>query len=244
MTEPKAKSVYHYKAHGVEISEKAFNKLLLAGKLEGVTCEVEKVKDDNGLSEGAKTYLRELWIERNYNRKRDFTNKYVEKGLLNEETSIDYASLLHNELYEKNINLFANDYITGTPDILTETHVIDVKSSYDIFTYSAAELTKVYFYQLQSYMELTGLRKAKLIYCLTDAPEATIQREIKSALWQLQDDTLASELEAKLRRELCYQDIPLEKKVKVFEVEYQPEEITALYGKIEKAREYFNTLSL
>lgn len=210
-----------------------------------MTSPVSKADNEAGnLSEGAKTYILELWIERMYNRKKDFTNKYVEKGLLNEETSIDYASLLHNELYEKNINLFANDFLTGTPDILTDSHVIDVKSSYSIWTYAAAELNNVYYYQLLSYMELTGKRKAKLIYCLTDAPEATIQREVKSALWQLQDDTLLSELESKLRKELCYPDIPLEKKVKVFEVEYSADDVKKLYGKIEKGREYFNTLDL
>lgn len=200
-------------------------------------------KKAGNLSETAKTYIRELWIERNYHRRKDFTNKYVEKGLLNEEVSIDFASLLHNELYEKNINLFANDYITGTPDILSGEYVIDVKSSYDIFTFMKTELTDLYYYQLLAYMELTGLRKAKLIYCLTDAPEATIQRELKQAQWQLQASALP-ELEEKLRRELCYPDIPLEQKVKVFEVEYNADDIVRLYGKIEKARIYFGTLSL
>jgi hypothetical protein len=92
-------------------------------------------------------------------------------------------------------------------------------------------------------MELTGLKKAKLIYCLTDAPEVTIQRELRTAAYKLQIDN-TSELEEKLRKEMCYQDIPLEKKVKVFEVEYDGEEIAKLYGKIEKSRIFFNTLSL
>lgn len=200
-------------------------------------------KKEGNLSEGAKTYIRELWIEKTYGRKKDFTNKYVEKGLLNEEVSIDYASLLHNELYEKNLNSFANEWIVGTPDIITDSHVVDVKSSFDIFTFMKADLSDLYFYQLQCYMELTGIKQAKLIYCLTDAPEATIQRELKTARYQLQVDDV-SELEAKLRKEMCYSDIPLKDKVKVFDVEYDASEIEKLYGKIEKAREYYGTLSL
>lgn len=200
-------------------------------------------KDAGNLSEGAKTYIRELWIAKTYNRRKDFVNKFIEKGLLNEEVSIDYASLLHNELYEKNLNLFANDYLTGTPDIITDTHVVDVKSSYDIFTFMKADLSDIYYYQLLCYMELTGLKQARLIYCLTDAPEATIQRELKTAKWQLQKDDV-SELEEKLRREMCYQDIPLKDKVKVFEVEYNAHDVMMLYEKIKKARIYFNTLSL
>lgn len=200
-------------------------------------------KEAGNLSEGAKTYIRELWIEKTYHRRKDFTNKFIEKGLLNEETSIDYVSLLDNQLYEKNELPFANDHIIGTPDIITDTHVIDVKSSYDIFTYMKAELTDMYYYQLLCYMELTGKRQAKLIYCLTDAPEATIQRELKSAQWQLQATALP-ELEEKLRREMCYQDIPLKDKVKSFDVEYDDMEIQRLYDKIEKARTYFNTLKL
>lgn len=200
-------------------------------------------KEAGNLSVTAKTYLRELWIEKTYNRRKDVTNKYIEKGLLNEEISIDFASLFHNELYEKNEKLFANDFILGTPDIITDSHVIDVKSSYDIFTFANAELTDIYYYQLMCYMELTGMKSAKLIYCLTDAPEATIQRELKKAKWDLQIDDV-SELEAKLRRDMCYADIPLDSKVKVFEVAYDASEIEKLYGKIEKAREYFATLSL
>lgn len=200
-------------------------------------------KDNGNLSEGAKTFIRELWIKKTYNRRKDIANKYIEKGLLNEETSIDFASLVHNELYEKNELPFANDYLIGTPDIITDTHIIDVKSSYDIYTFMKAEVTDLYYYQMLSYMELTGIKQAKLIYCLTDAPEATIQRELKSAMWKLQVSELP-DLEEKLRRELCYQDIPLKDKVKVFEVEYNGEDIAKLYGKIEKSRIYFNSLSL
>lgn len=200
-------------------------------------------KDNGNLSEGAKTFIRELWIQKTYNRRKDIANKFVEKGLLNEETSIDFASLVHNELYEKNELLFANDFLIGTPDIITETHIIDVKSSYSIWTFQESELTNLYYYQLQSYMELTGRKQAKLIYCLTDAPEATIQRELKSAMWKLQVSELP-DLEEKLRRELCYSDIPLKDKVKVFDVEYNGDDIAKLYGKIEKARTYFGTLKL
>lgn len=216
-----------------------------ASKAGYIMTEPKNVSDkkEGNLSEGAKTYIRELWISKTYNRHKEFVNKYIEKGLLNEETSIDYASLLHNELYEKNLNLFANDFITGTPDIITDTHVVDVKSSYDIFTYMKSDLSDIYYYQLLCYMELTGIKKAKLIYCLTDAPEATIQRELKSAMWQLQTQDV-SELESKLRKEMCYQDIPLKDKVKVFEVEYNGDDILRLYSKVSKAREYFETLSL
>lgn len=200
-------------------------------------------KKAGNLSETAKTYIRELWIEKTYGRKKDITNKYIEKGLLNEENSIDFVSLAHNELYEKNINLFADEYFTGTPDVVTDSYVIDVKSSFDIHTYMKAELTDLYFYQLQVYMHLTGTGSAKLIYCLTDAPEATIQRELKQAQWQLQASALP-ELEESLRKQLCYQDIPLEDKVKEFEIVYQPELITTLQERVKKAREYFESLSL
>jgi hypothetical protein len=200
-------------------------------------------KDAGNLSETAKTYLRELWIEKTYNRRKDITNKFIEKGLLNEETSIDFASLLHNELYEKNEKLYASDYFTGTPDIISGEYIIDIKSSFDIFTFAKAELTDLYYHQLNVYMELTGLRKSKLIYCLTDAPEATIQRELKTAQYKLQVTELP-ELEAKLRKEMCYSDIPLDKKVKVFEIEYSEADIKKLQGKVEKAREYFAGLTL
>lgn len=202
-----------------------------------------RLKSEAGsLSETAKTYLKELFITKEYGRTKDITNKFIEKGLLNEELAIDEYSLHTNSYFEKNEILFDNDYFIGTPDNATD-KIRDFKCSFDLWTFMNAELTPLYYYQLQTYMDLTGIRHAELIYVLSNSPEATIQRELKTASWKLQVSELP-DFEAKLRREMCYDDIPREQRIKVFPVEYNPDDIIKMRDKVIKAREYYSTLKL
>jgi hypothetical protein len=58
----------------------------------------------------------------------------------------------------KNEEHFTNDWLTGTPDVVTDQVLIDVKNSFTGSTFPWFETecpNKEYFYQLQGYMFLT-----------------------------------------------------------------------------------------
>lgn len=127
------------------------------------------------ISKTALTYVHDWLKERIYGHKKEINNKYVNKGLMLEDEAIDTAiELLDLQFVLKNEQSFENDWFIGTPDLIFENELIDVKCSWDCYTFPLFEKeipTKDYYYQLQVYMALTGKRKARLVYVLLDTPQ-------------------------------------------------------------------------
>ena len=137
---------------------------------------IEPRSKSEALSQTTKTFLEELAIENRFGVKKEFSSKYTEKGIICEAEAI----ALIDPFFDKNEITFENDWITGTPDVIDENSIIDVKCSWNIWTFPHFEAeipTKDYFYQLQAYMWLTGKSHAKLTYCLIDTPDQLIYNE-------------------------------------------------------------------
>lgn len=197
------------------------------------------------LSVTCKKYIQRQWISDKFNRDKEFTSNAIKKGLANEEQGITMLSVHLNEMLQKNDRIFQNDYLIGTPDVITDEVVYDIKCSYDIFTYVASDGTDSdYEWQLQCYMDLLGLKKASLVYVLTDTPPQIIQAELKSILWKLQDDDDALDIEQGLIKQMTYPDIPKEQRIKIFNFEYDPAKIQSLKERVELCRGYYDSLSL
>lgn len=128
------------------------------------------------LGKTGESYLKEWAKQELYGRRKDISSKYLTKGLEMEDEAIE---LLSNELFDgalmfKNEAFFESDYFTGTPDLIFDNKIIDIKCSWDCFTFPLFENdlpTKDYFYQMQIYMDLVGLEKAEVIYCLMNTPQ-------------------------------------------------------------------------
>lgn len=193
------------------------------------------------LSKTATDYLDEIIIAHKYGREKDIMNKYMQKGLMMEDASITLLSEVTEKFYGKNEQFYENEYIQGTPDVVDDV-VIDVKTSWDIFTFSSAEVTRPYYWQLVGYMWLTGIHKAKLAYCLVNAPEELITDELRRLSWKMMmidtQHPLYIEAEEKVRHNMVFDDIPAKERVKVFDVEFDVEEVEQLKEKIDICREY------
>lgn len=197
------------------------------------------------LSETTKTHLIDVFVSNKYGRKTDIQNKYITKGLEVEEDSLTIYSRYKKQFYVKNEKHFENSYIKGTPDIVTD-KVIDIKSSYDIFTFfrNIGKLNKMYYWQLQGYMALTGTHEAVLAYCLTDTPDALINDEKRRLMWKMGALTEESpdykEACEELERLLTYPDIPLEERVIEQTFTRNDDDINRLYNRIEHSRAWMN----
>ena len=132
-------------------------------------------KDDNKLNAGAITYIETWYSEQKYNDQEDIHSKYLDKGNYCENESIDIiAEQLNLGILFKNEQHFENEYMTGTPDMITDILVLDAKNSWSGKSFLEAitsEIDKDYYAQLQVYMHLTGRKKAILCYTLLDTPE-------------------------------------------------------------------------
>ena len=199
------------------------------------------------LSVGAKSYIRELWLENEFGVKKEINSKYIDKGNTVEDLSIELASImLDKKGLFKNDEYFENDYLMGTPDVITEDSVIDVKSSWSAATfpfYDTELKNKVYEWQLKAYMMLTGKTVSYLCYCLVPTPETLILDEMRRVSWKRGEmGEVSEEVENDVRAYFDLSKIPEFDRVKTFKVELTEEDKEKIKMHVELAREYYNTL--
>ncbi len=208
-------------------------------------------KDAGNLSKTAKTYLIDEYIRVKYGRERDVVTKQMQKGIEAENLAIEMLSIHQDRFLQKNEQRLSNDFITGLPDVfegetIETCHFLwDIKTSWNLWTYLANVPNKLesnYFYQLQSYMMLTGCKNAAIAYVLADCPENIIMDEKKRLLYQMNVVSEQSpdylEAAAGLELNLIYPDIPNDQKILILPVDRDEEVIEQIKVKVIKAREF------
>lgn len=228
--------------------EKLTNKDKLTPIQEGKLKSLVDKRDNPPIPEGLKTHCKN-WFKNVILGKRAarFSNKYVEKGTLMEDEGIELASnVLGYPMLIKNEEFFSNEYFQGTPDIITGDEVLDIKCSWSLDTFPLFEdelPSKAYYWQLQVYMALTGLKKAKVIYCLVDTPDHLIEKEARSEAWNQGLDDVTIEMVEAMTEQMTYSDIEESKRIKVFEVERNDKDIELLIERVKTCRNYIKKLS-
>ena len=200
------------------------------------------------LSTGAKTYIKELWLEDNYGIKQEINSKYLTKGNDVEDLSIQLVeTMLDKEGLYKNDEYFENDYVKGTPDVITDTCVIDVKSSWSAATFPFFDeklSNKNYEWQLKAYMWLTNIHESYLSYCLVPTPEVLILDEMRRVSWKRgEGGEVSKTVENEVRKYFDISEIPVWERVKSFKVTLKGEDIAKIKEKVNLAKEYYKSLS-
>jgi len=176
-----------------------------------------KVKGE--LSAGCTTYLKDWYAEKMFGERDEIRSKYLDKGNWCENEAIEEVGNYLNIFgICKNNTFYENDYITGTPDVVESDFIIDTKCSWDGKTFLdtvTSEINKDYWYQLQSYMILTGLSKAKLAYVLLDTPS-----------------------DVNFGIEVIYSNIPIENRICINDIDLDLELENLIKEKVLKCREW------
>lgn len=215
MTDPKGKSNLEKYNDLVELIAKdesrymamkdtAATKPKLLEKIERCSRELERletIKHEVYLSETCKSHIRE-WVDKVcFDRRKEVKTKQLTKGIYAEEDSITNVSIHLSRFFQKNTNRYSNSFLRGEPDIINDSIVIDIKTSWDLSTFPLLDdaIPDIgYEWQLLGYMALlndpetkaTDLdgketacnykpKQAQVIYSLTDAPLWTIRDEIR-----------------------------------------------------------------
>lgn len=213
-------------------------------------------KEAGNLSEGAKTHLVDVFVRERYGRQTDISNKFIEKGLMVEEDSITLYSRVKKQFFKKNEDHLSNEFVKGTPDLFIgkdishARQIIDVKSSWDIFTFYRAISKKVnplYYWQLQTYMYLTGATNARLAYCLINTPECFINDEKRRIFYKMniisEENEVYQDACRHLELAMTYDDIPLSERVIEFEIPRCDADINRIGEKVKKCREFLIQLN-
>ena len=202
-------------------------------------------RDNPELPQGAKTYCK-MWLkEQLYNRRKEFSNKYTQKGNIMEDNSFDFiAEQLDLGFIMKNEQYFENDFCCGTPDVVMPDLIIDAKNSWswETFPLFEDEIDKNYFYQAQIYMELTGRKHFKLAYVLSDTPEHFIVREVRNYVYQNGIEEIDTDIYDSFVAKMTYPDVSDKLKLKVYDIEYCEMTIEAVKQRVEQCREYISEL--
>jgi len=138
-----------------------------------------KPKSGTGLSETAKSLVKDLAKEAVFGVRKKITSKPIEKGVRCEKDSIDLLNMFLFSRYNKHVGRVSNNYITGECDILTSDTVRDIKTSWsiDTFPFFADDIPNEYEWQMRGYMWLYNRDNAIVDFCLVDTPEDLIGYE-------------------------------------------------------------------
>lgn len=176
------------------------------------------------LSEGAKTYIKEVAKENFYGYHTDINSKYIFKGRDQEFDSIELLNSVRFTNYEKNTVRMVNEWMTGEADIVTDDLIIDIKTSWSLDTFPALPedgYESKYEWQLRAYMMLYERPKAELIYCMVTTSNELLNEWENLALHRV--DHIAPE-----------------KRITVLAFERDQDKEKEIIEKLKAATEYYN----
>lgn len=226
---------------------------------------IAKRDEPDTLSSGIITHLDNVFRAKFWNRSRLLYNKYLDKGNLSEEDSLDLLSKQDGYFYAKNEQYFENDYICGTPDNI-QFSVKDTKTNYDKESFDNAELTALYRDQVKGYIWLTLKElknwKGELVYVLVNNPVHQLLNEKTSLFYKLgqpdDDDIRFIEAIEQSERNMIFDinrfiknyphynfqtkewkyDIPSHMRLKRFEIALSTKDIKFIKQRVLMCREY------
>lgn len=186
-------------------AQKSFLKPLVVHASECYKLMTNPQRKSNELSETTKTWLKEKAVEEVLGLRKMIATKPMIKGTLCKNKSIDLYNTVMLTDYKKNsITKNINGFI-GTPDLLTDERIVEIKTSWVATTFpffkdeAHKQVKKCgYDWQCRVYMMLFGIDKAVVCYCLVDTPEVT-----PDGVWLLNkgDDHTLHIFEGKVREQ-------------------------------------------
>jgi len=220
---------------------------LSAGEtLELMTISNKALKLSKELPQGAKTYCKDWFIEELYGRRKEITSKYMDKGILAEDASLELIMTYENLPYgEKNEEYKEDEFFTGTCDLKYDdmSLIIDAKSSWDAYTFPFFDKeipNKDYYYQLQGYCQLYNMQEAWLCYALVDMPEIMIEEEI---YWKgKKAGGITQEIVDSVRANRTYSDIDPKHRIRSFKFERDDSVIKEIQERVKMCRLYISQL--
>ena len=200
-------------------------------------------RSGKAMGETSKSYIKEWLISEFTGKEKDIKSKYLSRGNAMEESAIERVGNYYGCELEKNEINLENDFFTGTYDAKNSERLIDTKVPFDAFTFPffVTVIDTDYYGQLQIYMELTGLKKASLCYCLENGSNEQIER----LSWQIAKDLDKDEPDIEdweeAEKQLSYDHLPNESRIKVYEFEYDETFIEKAKQRVLDARKYIET---
>lgn len=194
---------------------------------------------------GAKTYMKELWLEINYGFIPFSLGEEaipLRKGKMVEEEAIKLIGQLYGLEISKNIDRVNIDFLTGEGDVIYKdslgTNIIrDNKSpiSWNSFK-NKVDISTEYYWQLIGYCYLYNAKEAYLDYTLMPTPKEILE-EVKDKLGE-EGYNLHLQMNDNILK------LTPTQRVKTFKLQCNlQEEIDFMLSRVEKCKSYYNSLT-
>jgi hypothetical protein len=144
----------------------------------------------------AQTELRAAWRSAKYNRGFQFTNKYVQKGLAQEEEAITVLSnTLERPLFKWKKGRIFGKYLQGMPDVVEHEAGFDTKCAWNLrtFPFPGDDLESDYEWQNQAYMKLCDKEVWYTAKVLVNTTERLLYNEKMKWFYQLGSPDVGTE---------------------------------------------------
>jgi hypothetical protein len=201
------------------------------------------------LSETAKTFVFDTFLQNELGYYDPVSSIPMRKGIQMESEALKLIDQVMNDkqlrvtsTYRERHNLqvrYSNDHIIGTPDIILPDTIEDIKISDNVKTFFKSDLKPIYFWQLMAYMELTGKRNARLIYCLLPDTIEIMEQKIRKLSYIVDNAE-----EVVIKNNKAIEKIPIKNRIKAFQFEYDKQQIDKLYERIKLANQYYENLKI
>lgn len=226
--------------------------------------KLKKDKEEGVLAKTVQTMIEDLWLYKEHGVEKIMDVNQTRKGKICEEDAIGLVQLIcgGKEFRIKNKRRMFGKWSSGESDMVLENHIEDTKVAYDVRSfmrkgrdefYTKKDGTKIWGFnklqygQAQDYMRLWGKDKFILRWCAIDTPEELIRDEEKRVYYKYGNDEEHEEYvkqSQQIRRNHDFSWIPIEKRVKSFEIEIDWEYLKELDERAEKAMEYYKNIVL
>jgi hypothetical protein len=102
----------------------------------------------------------------------------------------------------------------------------------------------MYYWQLQTYMDLTGATSATLAYCLVDTPPQLIEDEKRRLMWKMgvatSENPLYLEACEELEKAMTFGDIDMRERLIEFKIDRNEADIIKMHARVEECRKWLN----
>lgn len=198
----------------------------------------------------AMSYIRSVWLRNEFNYEEPIVSHEMIKGIQCEDEAIGVLSRqVPGGFRVKNEDSFADDWFTGTPDVILDEVVEDTKVSWTLRTFVETQKPDpIYYAQGQVYMALTGRQRFRVVYVLVPTPFEIVEEEKKRFFFKFNcDEQNPHYLKAIEQVDAMHNAVNLiseSQRIRVFEFDRNEQYLETLRLRVEQARKVYDSLTL
>lgn len=210
----------------------------------GIKAIMAKATKGRTIPVGAETVAKRWIVEQLFNRPAlRVGSRYTRKGIEQEGKSIELAgSVLGWFAPQKNEVTYEDAWLVGTPDVILENEIVDIKTSWDVFTFPIfeEEADIAHVLQVQGYLSLVDKLQGSVVYCLADLQDELIEAEAWKVARAMNLQELEADIYEQVARYHSYKDIPESMRVLSFNFGIDYETISNIRQRVEDIREWMS----